>query len=173
MSPKIIAPFSLLIVSLFALFVAGCSKGNELNDGVTPVGLTARINGNTFQSFQAAAGLYANYYQVGGAGTIDGDSVFLTIYIATPVVLNQQISTDDNPFAEIDYVLHQNNVPYAGYSAYQGQKGPAYYTVTAIDTIRHTITGTFSGNLARNGYTSDAPDSMVITNGTFNDSYIQ
>jgi hypothetical protein len=95
----------------------------------------------------------------------------LTVYVATPVVLDQKVSTDDNGFAEIDYVMHKNNAPFASYSADRGQKGPACYIVTAIDTIKHTIQGTFSGALTRNGYVDGAPDSIVVANGAFNISY--
>lgn len=151
------------------LVVAGCSKSNNSNNN--PFGVTARVNSKTFHTFQTAAGLYANYYQVGGVGTVNGDTVFLTIYIATPVTLNATVSTEDNAFAEIDYVIHRSNVPYASYSAFQGQKGPAYYTVTAIDTAKHLIQGTFNGVLSQNGAVSDVPDSIVITNGQFNTSY--
>lgn len=149
--------------------MAGCSKSNDNNSN--PFGITSQINGKAFHAFQAAAGLYANYYQVGGVGIVNGDTVFLTVYIATPVALDQQVSTDDNGFAEIDYVTHINNAPFASYSAFRGQKGPAYYTVTAIDTIKHTIQGTFNGTLTRNGFISDAPDSIVVSNGAFNISY--
>jgi hypothetical protein len=162
----------LLSVSAMAglcLFVAGCSKSNDNN--TIPTGMTAGINGKSFHAFQTAAGVYAYYYQVGGAGTLNGDTVFLTLYIATPVVVGEKVSTDDNGFSEVDYVVHKNNAPLAGYSAYQGQKGPAYYTVTAIDTIRRTIQGTFNGTLTLNGAVSGVPDSVVITNGQFNNPY--
>ena len=151
------------------LVVAGCSKSNNSNNN--PFGVTARVNSKTFHTFQTAAGLYANYYQVGGVGTVNGDTVFLTIYIATPVTLNQQVSTDASGFAEIDYVIHQNNAPFASYTASQDHEGPAYYTVTGIDTVKHTIAGTFSGVLGENGSVGGAPDSVVITNGKFDNAY--
>lgn len=159
------------MAAILLLAGAGCSKSNDVNDGTTPNGITANVNGTPFKAFQSAAGLYANYYAVGGAGSINGDSVFLTVYLATPVTLNQQISTDDNGFAEIDYSIHKNNLPFASYSAFRGQKGPAYYTVTAIDTIKHTIQGTFSGALTRNGWVDGSPDSIVLAKGVFNTSY--
>lgn len=158
-------------MAVLLLLGTSCSKSNDVNDGATPRGITASINGAPFRAFQSAAGFYANYYAVGGAGMVSGDSVFLTVYVATPVAPGQQISTDDNGFAEIDYVIHRNNIPFASYSAYQGQKGPAYYTVTAIDTIKRTIRGTFSGALTRNGWVDGAPDSIVVTNGAFNTSF--
>lgn len=153
------------------LVVAGCSKSNNSNNN--PFGVTARVNGKAFHTFQAAGGLFANYYQVGGVGLLNGDTVFLTVYIATPVTLNATVNTGDNAFAQVDYVIHRNNVPYASYSASQDQKGPASYTVTAIDTAKHLIQGTFSGVLGQNGAVTDVPDSIVITNGQFNNSYQQ
>jgi hypothetical protein len=167
----LVSLLSLTTMAGLCLLVAGCSKTGDSSSN--PSGITARIDGKPFHAFQAAGGLYANYYQVGGVGTLNGDTVFLTVYVATPVTLNQKVSTDDNGFAEIDYVIHRNNVPYASYSAFQGQKGPAYYTVTAIDTVKHTIAGTFSGTLGENGAAADIPDSVVLTNGEFDNTYQQ
>ena len=161
--------FALTAMAGLCLVVTGCSKNNNSNNN--PFGVTAQIDGKTFHAFQTAGGLFANYYQVGGVGTLNGDTVFLTVYIATPVTLNATVSTDDNTFAQIDYVIHRNDLPYASYSAFQGQKGPAYYTVTGIDTVKHLIQGTFSGVLSPNGTVTDVPDSIVITNGQFNNSY--
>jgi len=161
--------FALTAMAGLWLVVAGCSKNNNSNNN--PFGVTAQIDGKTFHAFQAAGGLFTYYYQVGGVGLLNNDTVLLTLYIATPVTLNAKVSTDDNTFAQIDYVIHRNGVPYASYSAFQGQKGPAYYTVTGIDTARHLIQGTFSATLSLNGAVPDVPDSIVITNGQFNNSY--
>ena len=171
MRSKTVSFLSLTVIAGILLLAAGCSKSNDVNDGSIPGGMTAAINGTPFKAVQSSAGMYANYFQVGGVGTVNGDTVFLTVYIATPVVVNTKVSTDGNGFAEIDYLVHKNNVPYASYSAYQGQKGPAYYTVTAIDTVKHTIQGTFNGTLTLNGFVSDVPDSLLVTNGAFNISY--
>lgn len=166
---KTVPLFALIAMAGLSLLAAGCSKSN--NSNTNPFGVTAQIDGKSFHTFQASAGLLANYYQAGGVGVLNGDTIFLTLYIATPVVLNTKVSTDDNAIAEIDYLVHRNNTPYASYSAYQGQKGPAYYTVTAIDTVRHLIQGTFSGTLTLNGFVSDVPDSIIIANGAFNTSF--
>lgn len=163
---KIVA---LTAIAGFWLLAAGCSKSN--NSNTNPFGILSDIDGKAFHAFQASGGLYANYFQVGGVGLLNGDTVFLTVYIATPVALNQQISTDDNGFAQIDYLVHQDNAPYASYTAAQGKKGPAYYTVTALDTAKHRIAGTFSGVLSENGNVAGAPDSVVLTNGRFDNTY--
>lgn len=166
---KTVPRYSLSAIAGLWLLAAGCSKTGDSSSN--PTGITARINGKTFHAFQAAAGPYAYFYQVGGVGTVNGDTVFLTLYIATPVTVNAQVSTDDNGFAEMDYVIHRNNAPYASYAAYQARKGPAFYTVTSLDTVKHLIEGTFNGTLTQNGAVADAPDSIVVTNGVFNTSY--
>lgn len=157
------------VALFFLLVIAGCSK-NSTNYDIT-TGMRFQVGGKAFQSIQYAAASYPYYYQVDGTGIVSGDTVTLTVYVATPVVVNQKISTDNTAQAEIDYEIRSNNAPFATYSAFQGQKGPAYYTITTIDTVKHTIQGTFSGTLALNGSVTGAADSIVITKGEFNSSY--
>ena len=157
------------VALFFLLGIVGCSKNSTNYDIAT--GMRFQVGAKAFQSIQYGAVAYPYYYQIDGTGIINGDTVTLTLYVVTPVVVNQKISTDNTALAEIDYEIRSNNTPFATYSAFQGQKGPAYYTVTAIDTIRRTIQGTFSGMLAQNGSVTGAADSIVITNGQFNSSY--
>src|ERR1700744_3741231 len=135
MSLKKVALFFLLVIAGFSLLLAGCSKNSTNYD--IPTGMRSQVGGKAFLAIQYGGASYPYYYQIAGTGIINGDTVTITVYVATPVVVNQKISTDNTAQAEIDYEIRSNNIPSATYSAYQGQKGPAYYTVTALDTVKH------------------------------------
>ena len=157
-----------MLVSGLSLLVASCSKSS--NDNV-PVGLSAQVNGQSFLANQSSATFFGGstgYYLVGGAGVMGGDTVTLTIYVATPVTLNKKVCTDTNAYAELDYLILKNNAPYADYTAAYGDRDSAFYTITGLDTIKHTIAGTFSGTITINSNVGNLPDSMVIANGRFN-----
>ena len=170
MSHKNASLFILMVISGLSLLVASCSKSS--NDNV-PVGLSSQINGQSFLANQSSATYFGGstgYYLVGGAGVMGGDTVTLTIYVATPVTLNKKVCTDTNAYAEVDYLILKGNAPYADYTAAKGSRDSAYYTITALDTIKHTIAGTFSGTITINSKVGNLPDSVVMANGQFNTS---
>ena len=168
MSHKNASLFILMLVSGLSLLVASCSKSS--NDNV-PIGLSSQINGQSYLANQSSATYFGGstgYYLVGGAGVMGGDTVTLTLYIATPITLNKKVCTDTNAYAELDYLILKNNAPYADYTAADGDRDSAFYTITALDTIKHTIAGTFSGTITINSNVGNLPDSVVMANGQFN-----
>jgi hypothetical protein len=168
MNHKKASIFFLMIISGLSLLVAGCSKSN--NDSI-PIGMSSQINGQSYLAKQASASNFGGYYLVGGAGTFGGDTVTLTLYIAPPIILNKKVCTDTNAYAELDYLIQKNNAPYADYTAAYGDLDSAFYTITAIDTLKHTIAGTFNGTITINSNVGTLPDSVVIANGQFNTKY--
>jgi hypothetical protein len=171
MSHKSVSLFILMVISGLSLLVASCSKNSSDN---VPVGLSTQINGQSYLAKQTSASLFSGgggYYLVGGAGTFGGDTVTLTIYIAAPITLNKKVCTDTNAYAELDYLILKGNAPYADYTAAYGDLDSAYYTITALDTIRHTISGTFSGTITISSNVGNLPDSLVMANGRFNTTY--
>lgn len=171
MNLKQILFFSLMAAAGLSLLVAGCSKSN--NNGI-PIGMSSRINGQSYLAKQTTASVFGGaggYYLVGGTGIMGGDTVILTVFIASPIVLNKKVCTDTNAFAELQYQILRNNAPYASYTAAYGDLDSAYYTITALDTIDHTIAGTFSGTITIDSNVGNLPDSLVISNGLFKSTY--
>jgi hypothetical protein len=168
MSHQKASPLSLTAIAGLALLSAGCSKSNN---STIAVGMSSQISGKNYLAFQSSGSDFGPYYAVAGAGVMGGDTVTLTVYFATPLVLDQQVSSDSNSFARIDYMLLRNNAPYAVYSAANSYGGHACYTITAVDTAKHTIAGSFSGTATISTHVGNLPDSVVITNGAFNISY--
>jgi hypothetical protein len=161
--------FSFTAIVGLSLLVIGCSKSNNSNN--IPIGMTSQIAGKSFLAYQSSAESFGSYYTVGGLGTIGGDTVTLTVYLSAPFILNQKVSSDTSLYAEIDYRILKNDTGYAVYSAANNYGGHAYYTVTAVDTMKHTIAGTFSGTLPITSNVGNLPDSVVIANGQFNTTY--
>ena len=168
MSHKKASTLSLTAIAGLALLAAGCSKSNY---DTIATGMSSRISGKNYQAFQSSGSNFGPYYAVAGAGVMGGDTVTLTVYLATPLVLNQTVCSDSNSFARIDYMLLRDNAPYAVYSAANGYGGHAFYTITALDQVKHTIAGSFSGTATISTNVGKLPDSVVITNGAFNISY--
>jgi hypothetical protein len=169
---KQILLFSLMATAGLSLLVAGCSKSN--NSGNIPIGMSFRINGQTYVAKQATGTVFGGadgYYLVGSTGVMGGDTVILTVFIATPIVLNKKVCTDTNAFAKLQYQILRNNASYASYTAAYGDLDSAYYTITALDTIDHTIAGTFSGTITIDSNVGNLPDSLVMANGQFKSSY--
>lgn len=161
-----------MAIAGLSLLVVSCSKSN--NSQNTPIGMSSQINGQSYLSKQTTASFFSGtpgYYLVGSVGVMGGDTVTLTVYIATPIVLNKKVCTDTNAYAELDYQIRRNNILYAEYTAAYGDLDSAYYTITALDTIKHTIAGTFSGTITINSNVGTLPDSLVMANGQFNSTY--
>jgi hypothetical protein len=150
-------------VTVFALFaVTSCKKSNNSSSGNS---VTATFSGTTFTPSATVAEYSASGKEWGITGyTIkSGDTTFLDILLFAPFTVNQPFSTDST-YASLDYLVNGSNGK--DYDASQGN-GYAILTVTSLDTVGHKIAGTFSGTVYASG-----SDSLVVTNGKFNTSYI-
>lgn len=157
--------------SLTTLFTA-CSKSNNSNNAA---GVSANVNGQTYSAKITTGtgdGTMTNFYEIVSSGVVGTDSVIFTITTGSPFVLNKPISTDTSAYAGIDYLIYRNGKIYADYGVFYGNTTSAVVTVTALDSAKHTIQGTFSGLMNIDYNVTGAPDSVVITNGKFNATYV-
>ena len=156
--------------SLAILFTA-CSKSNNNNSA----GVSASVNGQNYSAKATTGtgdGTMTDFYEIVSAGTVGTDSVVFTITTGAPFVLNKPISTDTSAYAGIDYIIYRNVKIYADYGVFYGNTTSAIVTVTALDSAKHTIQGTFSGLMDIDYNVTGAPDSVAITNGKFNATYV-
>ena len=158
---------SLLSLSTIAIatlfFASSCKKDN--NNGAPAAGVAASISGTAFTSAQAAGLYYANYgfVQVVGYKIAGTDSSALYIQFNDTTSLNKP--------ADIGYYSINGEVVWT-------DKGNIYdswndnshgtMTVTSFDKTNKKLTGTFSGVF----YASSGTDSVKVTGGTFNSTYI-
>ena len=150
---------SLLIILTAGTILSACKKSNSS----ASTGVSATINSAHFQSGFFDAVYYANISQfsINAYSSTTLDSV-LAVSFSPPVQLNVPISSDSTQ--AIQYI--KGSLNYQGSSPY----GPGHVvvTVTAYDTSRKIIAGTFSGFLIN---TSTPNDTLSVANGKFNVTY--
>ena len=144
------------------LFVAfGCKKSSN-NSSTPPGGMDASVNGQAFQAstttgiFSASAGYIALF----GIQTKGVDSSGIEVDIL------DTIKVGEPGLLANGFIINYGSNTGPTYSG-GDITGHGVVTLSAWDTVNHTIAGTFSGVLYDNGLI----DSVVVTNGTFNTSY--
>lgn len=159
--------FTLLTLSAFALIVTlsvGCSKSNNSNN--SSAGISATVGGTNFSSGSNAT--YAWYstdsavFIMGGYAVTNKDTSGLSLSIFPPFKLDSVISSQWA--VNIDYYVNSSTDYFAGNGF-----GHIALIVTSQDTVSHKIGGTFTGTLYN---LSNLNDSVQVTNGKFNTSYI-
>ncbi len=150
--------------SLFLLtLIIGCSKNNNSNPSSGT--MAASVSGTVFTA-ATTVGAYSQSFgliDVVGYTIKSNDTTIVTIGIPYGAPINHLFSSDST-LAGITYQI--TGKEYDAYLGFPGTK--ALITLTASDTVNHTITGTFSGTLYND---LSATDSVVVTNGTFTSSY--
>ncbi|WP_188928000.1 hypothetical protein [Puia dinghuensis] len=157
--------FTLVAISaVTALFLltTSCKKSNT-----NSAAISANVGGVGFSSSVTTAwySTDSTIFELGGYSINNHDTVVMSIIIQPPFTLNTAISSNATGFpVAIDYYHLNGKDYYAGYGT-----GHASLTVTSLDSTNHKIAGNFTGTLYN---TLANNDSVVVTNGNFNTSYI-
>jgi hypothetical protein len=165
---KILYRPAVLTVALGSFFlvsaISGCKKSNDNSSGPGPSGISATISGTAYQSTSVAALMPSSdsYVFMAGFKIINGDTLGLEIDIPDTVTVNHTDDVSAGGFLYTDFHTGKN---YAADAFW----GHGIVTVTSWDTVGHKIAGTFSGVMQN---TSGADDSLVVTNGHFNNTYL-
>jgi hypothetical protein len=128
--------------------------------------MTASIGGTSWTA-GSVAGIFAvssGQFQIGGLQLKSGDSTVFELSFYSPVALNKTINSDTAGL-DIQYDDARADTLYDGGVL----AGHALLTITSYDSIKYTVGGTFSGVLYN---LSGGSDSLVVTNGTFNTSFV-
>lgn len=183
--PRAICTFFILAATILFL-TGGCVKYSipipHPPVNVTPPDTTSPGTPSPGGTFSATLGdsawtanyYTANYYQgrqmfkmTGVANGTNGDSSYVVFYFYTPFRLNQPISTHT---ADVAYYDLQGKVDWdAGNSS---GYGVSYINITAYDTAKHTIAGSFCGTLSNSTPGGNALQTITVKNGTFNVTYV-
>jgi hypothetical protein len=165
---KFLSMRALILVVISSSFLVSVTSCKKSSSGGSSAALSATVSGTAWApSIPVEAFYIANSQEFGVAGLQlkGGDSVILSVGFPGPITLNQAVSSDTSFLTTVAYEDSKTANDYeGGFSS-----GHALVTVTSYDATNHKIGGTFSGVLYNLGSGSD---SIVITNGSFNTSYI-
>jgi hypothetical protein len=169
MRTKVLLPIVFLLAAGL-LIMAGCKKADDSTPGTqSPTSMSANLSG-AVSGFQIVA-VNASESQSTGTFLISAihpeqsDSVLLTVAFSDSIVLNTPtpitIQNNDGLFFGDS---EGQTTPYYAYDTL----GHGTITVNSWDHIKLTIAGTFSGVL----YNPTLSDSIVVSNGVFNVTYV-
>ena len=157
--------FTLPLCIVFALFTAaGCSKSSNSSSSA---GVSATVAGTAFNP-SATVGFFtqsSQYWVLTGYNIKSGDTTALELDIFEPLKVNTPFNTINTNLSIYYYVNGSSGKTYS--ASPFNPSGNATMTVTSLDTAGHKIAGTFTGTLY-----NTSTDSVVVTNGKFNTSYI-
>ena len=153
---------SFLTVSAAAIGIiaaSGCKKHNDDNSNTLTI--SANINGSVFkpQLNTALYGTVSHSWLFGGIAQNNGDTTQITIKLNQPVTLNTELGASGQTFLE----YQDKGVQYLAGTGF----GRLSFIVTALDSAKHTIAGSFSGAPVA----SNRRDSLALTNGSFTATY--
>ena len=162
---------SLLTFSALTVFVLLSTTSCKKSSSGSSAGISATLSGSG-SGFQAKSTLGAysqssGYIAVAGIMPKTNDSLILEVDISDTAKLNTPMSTDNWPTEGIYYYAIE---AYTDYEAYYGV-GKGSITVTSWDQTNHKIAGTFTATML-NQSGQGAVDSIIVTNGQFNTSYV-
>lgn len=146
----------------------GCSK-NPNNAPVDTTGapfISATVGSSAF-SGTAVAGLEdtANHrFQIQGTEVKDGDTSTLTIYFPDSIFMPVTLAFDG-----VNTILAYSDPGRAQRYFQTPGSSSGILTITGINTTTHKIYGYFSGNVYKNGASTDS--AMAVNNGLFYMSY--
>lgn len=150
---------SLLSLSAFAIsgliFTTSCKKSNNNS----PSGISASINGTVYQPGTVQAIDSINTVAIIGFKIADTSS--LDVEFPDTVSLNKPLN-----ISSLSYVAYSKG--FTGFDSWE-TNAHGTLTVTTLDKTNKKVAGQFSGVLYS---MSGGVDSIVITNGQFNASYI-
>lgn len=153
-----------VICCAVVLAAGSCKKSN--NNNSSNGSMTATINGAAWSanypvvgSFTVAAGTFA----IPGVQIKSGDTSAFLMTFNSPVTVDKAFNSDTTNAQDIQFQK--------GGSLYDGGALAGYsaLTITAYDSIRYTIAGTFSGVLYN---VNTGKDSLVVTGGAFTGTFV-
>ena len=152
-----------IVSSSFLLAMTSCKKSSS--GGGT--GFSATINGSAWTPTANSTGIVyetaGDAWAIVGAQVKSGDTAVFTIEFFGPITLNHPMSTDTTSL-DLEYADSKTGGEYAGGNGF----GHALINITSYDANGHKIAGNFSGVMYNVGGGSD---SLVVTNGSFNQSF--
>ena len=154
-----------LLVSTALFLTTSCKKSNS--GGGSSNSISATIGGSGWSTTIPTQAIYATNgqeFEIIGGSYKAGDTTALAVAFTTPFPLNKPISSEDAN-VDIGYINAKTLAEYDGGI----QAGHSILTVTSWDSVNHKIAGTFTGVLYN---TSGGSDSLVVTNGNFNTTYL-
>jgi hypothetical protein len=159
---------SLLMLSGLTVFALLSTTSCKKSSSGSSAGMTATLSG-TGSGFVAKStvGAYSQssgYIAVAGIMPKTADSVILEVDISDTAKLNTPMPTAQWQSEGIYYYAVE---AFTDYEAWYGS-GHGSITVTSWDQTNHKIAGTFTATMLNQA----GSDSIVVTNGTFNTSYV-
>jgi hypothetical protein len=160
MSQRLLAFSALLATVLCFNAVTGCKKHND-NSGNPSITLSVTISGSAFkpQLNNAAYGTISHSFILGGTTVNNGDTTLISLKLDPPVTLNTDLGASGLAFLEYQ-AKGQQYLSGTGW-------GRLSFTVSALDSVKHTIAGSFSGS----PWAMNRRDSLPMTNGSFSGTY--
>ena len=152
---------SIFSLGAAALIFSACKKNNDSSGS----GISANIAGSSWQS-AGTVGYYSpgsngsGYFLLEGYKIASGDSSALEIDFADTAVVGKQY--DFSSVGEIVYYDSKTD-------KYYGTYNNGSFKLTSWDKTKNTVTGDFSGSFYAWG---NSDDSIVVTNGHFNTTYV-
>lgn len=159
---------SIAAASIF-LAIPACKKSNS-NPSAASGSTSASLNGTATQ-FTYTQGVELKGIQIGvtGYNLVNSDTVYFGVYVPDSARLN--VPYGITAWSNIQYWDRNHTFEYDSWLAYPMDHGNV--TLTSWDKSAKTIAGSFEGVLYTSvGLGNWANDSLVITNGKFNASYI-
>lgn len=157
---KLLAGIAASGILLFCINT-GCKKSS--NSGSSGGAVSATVGGTAYQS-QFETGLYsasAGMIEISGDKFAAGDTTALVVVVPNTIQLNQAMTFAAG--TTVGYTDSKSGAAFGGNAGF----GYGSVTVTAWDSTRHTISGTFSGVLQ----SVSNSDTLAISNGHFSGSY--
>jgi hypothetical protein len=160
--------FPLFIVGSFSLVTAtvGCKKSS--NSSSASGAITANVSGVSFASSATTSqAVYSSAYRqfdIVGAQIKGGDTTLIDMSWNAATKLNFPIASDTS-LMEISYFDSKTQAAFDGGDL----PGHSIITITSWDSTNLKVAGTWSGVM----YGITATDSIVVTSGTFNTTYIK
>jgi hypothetical protein len=170
MKPKFTFVLTLSAIAAATLLaIPGCKKSNS-NPSSTTSSTSATINGTATQ-FTYTKGFEVKGDEIGVAGynLAGADTIFFSITVPDSARVNAPYGIHGD--ADIQYWDKAGQFDYTSSFAYTSTHGNV--TLTSWDKSGKTIAGIFSGVIYSTvGLGNWSNDSLIITNGKFNASYI-
>ena len=147
-------------LAVTALIFSACKKSND-NSSVN--GIAATVQGSAWQS-KATTGYYAwSFITIDGYMFNGDDSTVFEVAVSDTATIG---NTDvDFSGSSVTYYDVKKGKTYTA----DGFSGHGAFKLTAWDKTKLTVAGTFSGVLYS---VPDNSDSITVTNGRFNSSYV-
>lgn len=168
MKSRFTLALSVLTASIF-LTLPACKKSNS-NPAAATGSTSASLNG-TATPFTYTQGVEIKGIQIGvtGYNLVNSDTVYFGVSVPDSARLN--VPYGITAWSNLQYWDRNHTFEYDSWLAYPMDHGNV--TLTSWDKNAKTIAGTFEGVLYTSvGLGNFANDSLVITNGKFNASYI-